>query len=180
MTIKNATQISTKKGDSGQSRNYSNEAFSKDDILFDTLGTIDELSSLLGLTYHHTNYEKIKTIQTTLQAINALIATNPTAQEAYQRLRQINEQDLTFIEEEEQSLLNECHIEPQFVLPGSDTSHPGAYFDLSRAVTRRAERTLVRFINVTQREDLSMVLKYLNRLSDLFFILARYYVTSEK
>ena len=173
MKIDNMHTISTKKGDKGTSKNYTNQSFTKDDVLFDTLGTIDELSSTLGLTYHHTNYEKIKTIQATLQAINALIATDFNMKERYNQLRQINEQDINALEEEGQSFLSQHPLEPRFVLPGSEASPNGAYFDLSRAICRRAERTLVRFVNHNQREDLAFALQYLNRLSDLLFVLAR-------
>ena len=176
MRIDKVSQISTKKGDGGFSKNYSNEAFPKDDILFETLGAMDELSSLLGLTYHYAQYEKIKTIQNTLQACNSLIATNiETHKETYDKLRQINELDINFLEEQEQELLSVKPLEPRFVLPGSEASLEGAYFDLARAVCRRTERTLVRFVNTYNREDLIYVKKYLNRLSDLLFILARNY-----
>jgi cob(I)alamin adenosyltransferase len=174
MAIDKYTQISTKNGDKGTSKNYSNEAFSKSDLLFETLGTIDELSSTLGLTFHHTHYEKIKNIQTTLQAINALIATNKALHpERYSALRQINDKDITFIEDEEATFLEGKPIDPRFYLPGSETTLKGAYFDISRAITRRAERTLIRYIDTTKRDDLTYVKQYLNRLSDLFFILAR-------
>ncbi|MFP4286281.1 MAG: ATP:cob(I)alamin adenosyltransferase [Candidatus Izemoplasmataceae bacterium] len=176
MRIDKINQISTKKGDTGFSKNYSNEAFPKDDILFETLGSMDELSSLLGLTYHYTQYEKIKTIQNTLQACNSLIATNiKTNKATYDKLRQINELDINFIEEEEETLLTNNPLEPRFVLPGSEASLEGAYFDYARAVCRRCERALVRFVNTYDREDLIYVKKYLNRLSDLLFILARNY-----
>ena len=174
MKIDNVHTISTKKGDRGTSKNYSNQSFQKDDILFDTLGTIDELSSVLGITYHHTNHEKIKGIQATLQAINALIATDQTVHpERYEALRKIDERDIVALEEEGQKYLSQNPLEPRFVLPGSEASKGGAYFDLSRAVCRRAERTLVRYVNHTERNDLDGPKKYLNRLSDLLFILAR-------
>lgn len=176
MKIDNVNTISTKKGDSGTSKNYSNQTFTKDDILFETLGNIDELSSILGLTFHHTNYEKIKIYQTTLQAINSLIATDQAiAPDRYQALRQINDKDIEALEEEGQKQLDTHPLEPRFVLPGSEASHAGAYFDLSRAVCRRAERTLVRFVNHNERKDLIYAQKYLNRFSDLLFILARSY-----
>lgn len=174
MAIDNYTQISTKTGDKGTSKNYSNEAFSKSDLLFETLGTIDELSSTLGLTFHHTHYEKIKNIQATLQAINALVATNQNRHpKRYSALRQINQKDIEFIENEEAAFLENKPIDPRFYLPGSETSLKGAYFDIARAITRRAERTLIRYLDTTKRDDLTYVQKYLNRLSDLFFILAR-------
>ncbi len=175
MPIKNLRHISTTKGDQGVSRNYSNESLPKDDALFETLGTIDELSAFLGLSFHYTRYEHIKTVQDTLQAINSLIATSPSQKTQYDGLRQINEQDIQFIEEQEEKLLVNRTIENRFYLPGSETTLANAYFDYARTIARRAERTLVRFINEKGREDLSYPRTYLNRLSDLLFLLARNY-----
>ena len=174
MKIDNIKNISTKKGDSGTSRNYSNETFTKDDIVFETLGTNDELSSVLGLVYHTTQNAMIKTIQRTLQDINALIATNPNAQkERYEALTQLTEADVKTLEQEETSILKTHPIEPRFFLPGSETTLGGAHYDYARTVCRRAERMIVRFINMSERDDLSMARQYLNRLSDLLFIWAR-------
>ncbi len=172
MGIKDANMISTKAGDKGASKDYTNKSYPKDDILFDTLGTIDELSAVLGLMYHHTRYEQIKVVQRTLQAINSLVATDPASEQA-KKLRKINEKDTEFIEKEEEKMLVEKEIEPQFHLPGSETSHANAYFDFARTVCRRAERTLVKYINEKERDDLDFPRAYLNRLSDLLFILAR-------
>lgn len=173
MGIKDVRHISTTKGDEGKSRNYSDETLPKDDLLFDTLGTVDELSALLGLTFHYARYEQIKTIQDTLQAINSLIATNPDNSERYEALRSIDAEDIDFIEEQEEKLLVAQEVDNRFYLPGSEASLPNAYFDYARAVCRRAERTLVRFINAKTRDDLAYPRKYLNRLSDLLFLLAR-------
>ena len=174
MKIDNVKNISTKKGDSGTSRNYSNEAFSKDDIVFETLGTNDELSSVLGLAYHATQNAMIKTIQRTIQDINALIATNPESQKTrYEALKPIKAADIEAIEQEEAQVLKSHPIEPRFFLPGSETTLKGAHYDYARTVCRRAERMLVRFINMREREDLSLARQYLNRLSDLLFIWAR-------
>lgn len=171
--IKDYRTISTKKGDKGTSRNYSNEEFAKSDLLFETLGTMDELSSHLGVCYHKGEYqEEIQKIQQNIQDINSLIATSdPKVRK--DRLRPISEFDISFLETLEDTILESCHITPSFVLPGSDTSEAGACFDLTRAVARRAERMLVRFIDEHQRDDLDYVAAYVNRLSDLLFIIAR-------
>lgn len=171
--IKDYRVISTKKGDKGTSKNYSNEEFSKSDLLFETLGTIDELSSHLGICYHTGRYQsEIRKIQKNLQDINSLIATSD-AEVRNERLRPITEFDISFLETLEKTILEKCEISPSFVLPGSDTSMEGASFDLSRAIARRAERILVRFKSEHQRDDLSFVSAYINRLSDLLFIMAR-------
>ncbi|MFK5883179.1 MAG: ATP:cob(I)alamin adenosyltransferase [Candidatus Izemoplasma sp.] len=164
--------ISTKKGDQGQTRNYSNELLSKSDLLFDVLGNNDELSSVLGLCFHYTNIIEIKEFQRVLQDINSVIATNPNSS-LYNKLNKVTEDDVLSLEAKEEELLKIKPLKPLFVLPGSDASLKGAYFDLARSVARRAERSLVRFSNVESRTDLIFEKKYLNRLSDLLFIYAR-------
>ncbi|PAT01992.1 ATP:cob(I)alamin adenosyltransferase [Candidatus Izimaplasma bacterium ZiA1] len=165
--------VSTKNGDKGYSRNYSNEKIIKSDILFETLGTIDELSSNLGLTYHQAGMLKeIKLIQAVLQDVNSVIATNPNS-DNYLKLNLVNSEDVKQLENIEQDLLDKYPIEPRFVLPGSDTSLVGAYFDICRSIARRAERCVVRFEEQYNRSDLEYIKRYLNRLSDLLFIYAR-------
>lgn len=177
--IDNYKVISTTSGDKGLSKNYSNVQLSKSDILFETLGNIDELSSSLGVVYHMTkDQDIIRLIQTKLQNISSLIATSVDSPRR-EGLKKITHDDILVIEELEQRILNETVIEPLFVLPGSDTSKLGAQYDLSRAITRRAERSLVLFTEIKRRSDLSYCLKYLNRLSDLLFIYARSEASSE-
>jgi cob(I)alamin adenosyltransferase len=172
MKIDKVRQISTKMGDKGTSRDYSNQTFDKDDLVFELLGGIDELSSFLGLTYHHsTESVMIKKIQTYLQGMNSLIATSD--KERRSKLVEITQNDLTYIENLEEMFLSKTEIKPVFVLPGSDTSLEGAYFDYARSLTRRVERLMVRFIKSKKRDDLEVSLQFLNRLSDLFFIVAR-------
>ena len=171
MKLDKYTQISTKRGDKGTSKNYSNVEFLKDDIVFDTVGTIDELSSLLGVVYHYIKYkEEIKKIQRDLQTINSLVAT--TDQKRLEQLQQVTPTDIEYLEHLEQSLLSNVTIERMFVLPGSETSKENAFIHLGRAVARRTERTLVKYIKETNRNDLNIALAYINRLSDLLFIMA--------
>ncbi len=167
--------ISTAKGDQGRSKNYSNEEFSKSDLLFTTLGELDELNSFLGLLWHydHKNPE-IRKMQETLQHISSLVATTNEVVRTT-KLVQVTTEDVLKLEELEQNLLLQNPLEPSFVLPGSDTSKVGAYYDLCRSITRRVERTLVKFIEENHRGDLFGSLQYLNRLSDLLFLYARKY-----
>ena len=69
MKITNMSQVTTKLGDKGYSSNYVQEKYRKDNILFDVLGTNDELSSWLGLTYHYSQYEPILKFQAALQSM---------------------------------------------------------------------------------------------------------------
>jgi cob(I)alamin adenosyltransferase len=165
--------ISTKKGDYGKTRNYSNDLFPKSNILFDVLGEIDELSSSLGIAYHYSDFKNlIKHIQQDLQNIMSLVATREN-DERQSKLHMITNSDIIWIETEEQKLLDNHPLEPKFVLPGSDTSLSGAYLDLARAKTRSCERLMIKYIFKEGRKNLEYSLKYLNRLSDLLFIIAR-------
>jgi cob(I)alamin adenosyltransferase len=173
--ITNANIVSTKKGDTGMSRNYSNEKLHKTDTLFETLGSLDELSSSLGVAYHYVNEKKeIQMVQKDLQNIMSLIATNPNDKN-YQKLVQIQIKDVNNLENIEQSILSKHPLKPRFVLPGSDSSVAGSYVDLSRSIARRTERQVLRFIGQYTRDDLALVMKYLNRLSDFLYIMARSY-----
>lgn len=171
MKIDRIRQISTKLGDKGSSKNYSNRAFKKNDILFEVLGTIDELSSFLGLTYHYSNYENIMVIQKYLQNINSVIATDPDS-ENYSKITKITVNDVIWIETMLQNMLDIKPLEPRFTLPGSEKSLVGAYFDFSRTIARRAERRLVEFSDKYARTDLDLVKSFMNRLSDFLYVLS--------
>lgn len=171
MEIKKLNQISTKVGDDGQSRNYNNIVYSKDDILFEVLGSVDELSSFLGLTYHEKSLKVILDIQKHLQLISSLLATMPLS-DIYSKLKQLSDQDVLELEEEIQILLDKKPLNHQFYLPGSEKTKVGAYFDVCRTLARRCERKIIAFVNKYQRSDLQVVKKYVNRLSDLLFLLS--------
>jgi len=171
MPVTRLEQISTKTGDSGKSKNYNDDSFKKDDILFEVLGTIDELSSFLGLTYHEANMPIIKTVQENLQTINSMIATNPNS-DLYQRISYITNEDIEFIEDNIQATLNTYPSNDTFYLPGTEKTKVGAYFDVCRTITRRAERRFVSFVKNHKRKDLTYAQKYINRLSDLLFVLS--------
>ena len=171
MKIEKLRQISTKSGDAGFSRNYNNEIYNKSDILFETLGSIDELSSFLGITYHKTNLENIKTIQKTLQNINSVIATNPES-DLYEKIFKVSDKEVIWIEEEIQNLLDIKPLEPKFKLPGSEKTYEGSYFDYARTLARKAERRLIVFSEKHSRNDLKEIKKYINRLSDLLYVLS--------
>jgi cob(I)alamin adenosyltransferase len=170
MPVDKLKHIATKFGDSGYSKNYENQKFKKTDILFETLGTMDELSSFLGLTYQYSKNEFIKEIQRKLQNINSLIASKPDSM-LYNKLIQIIEADVELLEKHIQDFLDKKPLEGRFYLPGSEKTQAGAYVDVSRTLARKAERRLNAFVDITERTDLEMSKKYINRLSDYLFVL---------
>jgi len=174
MKLTEVRQISTTLGDEGFTKNLANEVLSKDDVLFETLGTLDELSAFLGLCYHQNRDEFVKTIQAAILAINAGIAFDPASLlKKPVSWEKFGPEDVSAIEKEEQRLLDLQPIEGRFTLLGSEDSATGAQYNVARTVCRRAERTLVRYLRQTGRTDLGIALKYINRLSDLLFIMTK-------
>lgn len=171
MSINKLKNISTKLGDTGTSKNFNNVEYSKSDILFEILGSLDELSSYLGLTYHFCYDEGIKLIQIDLQNISSQIATSPDT-DLYLKINKINIKSIEKLEREMEVLLEKNPLEARLYLPGSEKTKNGAYLDVCRTLTRRAERRLNEFINTHKRVDLDLVASYLNRLSDYLFILS--------
>jgi cob(I)alamin adenosyltransferase len=173
--IDNVDIISTKKGDTGFSKNFSNESIPKTDILFDTIGAIDELTSFLGITYHYVKEKDvIKRVQRDLQTLMSVIATNVDSKQ-YQNIQKLTKKDIEYLEFMEQHFIKDTAIEPKFVLPGSDSTLDSSYLDYARSITRRVERLVNQFAVVKERMDLDLIKTYLNRLSDLLYILARTY-----
>jgi len=174
MKITDAKQISTEHGDEGFTKNLANEVISKDDLLFEVMGTLDELSSILGLCYHYVTVESLKFVQRTIQTMNSGIAYDPNqTQKKPVDWANFGIEDVHGIEIEEQRLLDLHPLEARFTLPGSEDSLGGAYLDWARTVCRRGERMVVRYIRHSGRTDLAIVLKYMNRLSDLLYIMAK-------
>lgn len=174
MEPKRIRLISTTTGDAGTSKNYSNESLSKADLTFEVLGTIDELSSSLGLSYHYSQNEVLKDMQRKLQTIMTMVAVNPvTDKERAGHMAKVNDTDIAWLESIGEALLTIKPLSPHFVLPGSETTLTGAYFDMARTICRRAERTIVRYTDETGRTDLRTAQIFLNRLSDTLYILAR-------
>jgi cob(I)alamin adenosyltransferase len=174
MKFADMKQVATRRGDTGITANYSNETLTKDSMLFDVLGDLDELSSALGLAWHRYQSETVKTVQSVLLAIGSLVATNPeTDREKYRTLRPVSEEYVRMLEEEGEARIAKHPFPARFYLPGSEATEAGAAYDFARAVARRAERTLVRFIRSAGRNDMYPALKYLNRLSDYIFVMAR-------
>lgn len=178
--------VTTKGGDRGESSLYSQEREVKNSPIFEAVGELDELNSYFGIIRASLEGSTIKTglfksfnlpseirgIQKDIMAISSLIATNPMS-ELYNKLKQIDEAVINKIEKREIALLKQTKISEEFIIPG-DTGLASAQIDFARALTRRCERRIVALIRERGRIDLIECQKYLNRLSDLLFILARF------
>ncbi len=172
MRIKEFSQIATKSGDSGKAADYSGNRIKKSDPLFELLGTIDETNTFIGLSYHYGHNEDLKKIQKTLERAAAQIAMDPGSK-SYEKLEKLDASDVSWLEKAGQKALGETGFEAGFVLPGSDTSMTGAFYDVARTIARRCERAVWRYIETSRRKDLETITEYINRLSDYLYVLAR-------
>lgn len=164
--------IYSKKGDQGNTSLASMTKISKATVRLEVFGTIDELNSNLGfvcgLTCEERTKEILQIIQYQLFSLGSDLAYEDGTHPAPLKRIDLNHIEMleTFIDE------IDSQIAPlrEFILPGGSLS--GSQLHISRTVCRRAERNLVRFL---QNDSCNpAILPYLNRLSDLLFVLARY------
>lgn len=177
------TQVTTRGGDGGDATLFDGSRLAKSDSVFDALGDIDELTSYIGVV-RTTNRDRwpdglfdfdgvLREGQVVLSRILALVACSPTAPQ-YSRLPPVDRSALEELELQEARLLQHTTIQPVFVIPG-DHDHSGE-IDFARAICRRCERTVVAIIRspAQPRPDLHEAQRFLNRLSDYLFVLARH------
>lgn len=160
--------ITTKGGDKGQTSLYSGERVSKSDLRVDAYGSLDELDAFIGDAKHYVANAEVKALlistQNRLYRVMGELAT-PSQQYPMPICPQEVE-DITVTIRHYESLLNL----KGFVIPGSCVG--SAKLDICRTVARRAER---RVVALAEQADVPEALRqYVNRLSDFFFILARY------
>ncbi|XP_010602283.2 corrinoid adenosyltransferase isoform X1 [Fukomys damarensis] len=175
-------KIYTKTGDKGFSSTFTGERRLKDDQVFEALGTTDELSSAIGFAMElitekgHTFAEELQKIQCMLQDVGSALATpRSSAREAHLK-RTAFEVGPTL--QLEQWIDNHSrHLPPltAFILPSGGKSSCALHF--CRAVCRRAERRVVPLVQMGETD--ANVAKFLNRLSDYLFTVARYMAMKE-
>ncbi len=171
-------KVYTKTGDKGTTALFGGTRVPKHHIRIESYGTVDELNSYIGLIRDQDIKEEHKKllleIQDRLFVSGAILATPPDKEmlkSGKQRLNimRISEEDITSLENEIDRIDSLLPPMTHFILPGG---HPTvSYCHIARCVCRRAER-LVSQLNEQEPID-ELVLKYLNRLSDYLFMLAR-------
>jgi cob(I)alamin adenosyltransferase len=167
-------KIYTKTGDSGETGLIDGSRVRKDDARVTAYGEVDELNAVLGLALQQVREPALRSllveIQRGLFALGAQLA-DPTAQVGERRRKAaIDESHVARLEaaiDEREALLPPLRA---FVLPGG--SPLGAHLHLARTVCRRAERAITALGGQQALDPLLLV--YVNRLSDLLFVLARH------
>ena len=170
-----STKIYTKTGDKGTTSLIGGTKVPKSDLRIEAYGTVDELNSYLGLLSDHLNAAGCVTpllneIQDRLFTIGASLACDPE-KEPKLKIPDLKEEDIQALESDIDRMETELPPMKSFILPGGHVAVSTAH--ITRCVCRRAERACVRL----QDQHLfvePLVLRYLNRLSDYLFVLARY------
>lgn len=171
-------KVYTKTGDKGETGLYGGTRISKASARVESYGNIDELNAFLGVAKSHITNEKVlaqlKKIQFDLFTVGSEAATPADKlmlANGKSRLPLIiAEQDIEELEHWIDAFEEELEPLQFFILPGGGTS--ATHLHVGRTVCRRAERSLV-FLNDSE-EVRPELIKYLNRLSDYLFVLARY------
>ena len=164
-------KIYTKTGDKGTTALLGGTRVPKSHDRIEAYGTVDELNSYLGLVADQEintgRKETLREIQDRLFTIGSSLASDPEKSKV--KIPDLLESDVTMLEEQIDGMNNELPEMRSFILPGG---HPAvSTCHIARCVCRRAERLA---INLSQNEFVAeLVIKYLNRLSDYLFVLAR-------
>ncbi len=165
--------IYTRRGDCGETDLFGGGRVAKDHLRVSTYGDVDELNSCIGVaaagSQHGDIRELLQRIQNTLFGVGSQLATPDPAQREKAAVPAASDEDIEELEAKIDLLEGELAPLKSFILPGG--TQAAAALHLARTVCRRVERHAV----ALAREDVQdeRVLRYLNRLSDLLFVLAR-------
>jgi cob(I)alamin adenosyltransferase len=164
-------KIYTKTGDQGITSLFGGKRVSKAELRIETYGTVDELNSFLGLVrdqqVNQKRQEVLVEIQDRLFTIGSILATEPGNEKL--KIPSLLEEDIQFLENEMDAMDESLPPMRFFVLPGGHQSV--SFCHVARTVCRRVERLTISLS--TQEHVDALVIKYLNRLSDYLFVLAR-------
>lgn len=163
-------KIYTKTGDSGETSLFGGKRLTKDDLRIEAYGTIDELNSFLGLLYDYMksdlHKQRVKMVQDRLFSVGAVLASDP---DKPLMVKNIGENDIHSLELAIDQMNEHLPALKNFILPGG---HPTvSTCHVCRSVCRRAERRVVS-LGMDSPEE-AIIVRYLNRLSDYLFVLAR-------
>lgn len=165
-------KIYTKSGDKGDTSLFGGQRVPKDALRIEAYGTVDELNSVLGIVRADGVGKHLDEILGTLQDVLFVLGADLATPRSLQRksLTRIGKKEAEFIEGTIDALEKQLKPLKSFILPGG--SPVAARLHFARTVCRRAERVVVRLSRNEDIGDDCMI--FLNRLSDLLFVLARF------
>lgn len=167
-------KIYTKTGDKGETSLFGAGRVSKDNIRIEAYGTVDELNSFIGLAITETKSDEVKQtlikIQNQLFNLGSDLATPDEIDSKNISIPRITQEDYKYIEQQIDFFSEKLDELKYFILPGGTKS--SAILHIARTICRRAERRVVALNNTVKIN--SNIIIFLNRISDLLFVLARY------
>ena len=167
-------KIYTKTGDTGKTSLIGGTKILKNDLRIETYGTVDELNSWIGLVNDSVNdfsaNNILKEIQDRLFTIGSSLACDPE-KETRLLIPDLHEADVNLLEKEIDTMNEMLPEMKHFILPGGSAAISTIH--ITRCVCRRTERLCVSLQNQQGHVE-ALIIKYLNRLSDYLFVLARY------
>lgn len=166
-------KIYTRTGDQGQTSLLGGTRVPKDSLRIEAYGTLDELNSHLGLLRDHLRGERdtlLIPIQEALFSLGSRLASGSEEQATRFKVPEVAESDILGMETAMDAMDAELPEMRNFILPGGHLAASQAH--VCRTVCRRAERLVVRL--AVEEEVPLAVVRYLNRLSDLLFVLGRH------
>ncbi len=166
-------KIYTRRGDAGETDLFGGERVRKEHPRVEAYGQVDELNAFVGAAIASSDQKDLidfgRRIQSTLFDLGSFLATPDAAHREKASIPEVTDADVEALEAEIDRLEGELEPLTTFILPGGTTA--AAAFHVARTVCRRAERATVR---LDAEEPLGgLALRYLNRLSDLLFVMAR-------
>lgn len=168
-------RVYTRRGDAGETSLVGGQRVSKDDPRIDCYGAVDELNSFVGIARQSaeeaglTNFTAdLKKVQHELFNLGSILATRPA--DVHPRQARVTSSEIDWLEAQMDRAIASLPSLRSFVLPGG--SRLNAELHICRTVCRRAERLCVTLSRLETVD--SDTLKYLNRLSDAFFVWSRW------
>jgi len=166
-------KIYTRKGDKGETGLLYGDTVSKNSPLPEAYGTVDEAQAILGLVRTECEKDsdldsKIIHIERDLYVLMAELATDPSKHHKLEEGKsKVSKKMVTFIEEFIDEITANFELPNEFVLPGQNKI--SALLDVARTIVRRGERCVI----ACEIKN-SLTIPYLNRLSDLLWVMARW------
>jgi len=165
-----AFKIYTKTGDKGETGLFGGRRLPKNHLRIEAYGTVDELNAFIGLVGDHITDDdleaELKSIQDLLFVIGSNLASDPDKEMAVPDLKA---EDIEFLEAAIDRMEQSLPALKHFILPGGHVAV--SHTHVARCVCRRAERLVVAL--ASEELVLDIIIRYLNRLSDYLFIVAR-------
>lgn len=174
------TKVYTRTGDAGKTRLAGGQQIWKDSLRVEAYGTVDELNALIGVVrvmnadvideYSAAVQleDELRWVQNKLFDAGSLLATVPG--QAFKNMPKVTSHDVTRLEKRIDRCQKDLNPLKEFILPGG--GKVSGFLHQARTVCRRAERLCVRLFREEPVDP--MIIKFLNRLSDALFVLARW------